>query len=47
MASAWVNHVMNFAKKHKIKYGEALRNAQCKSEYKKTGTTNTKSKKGC
>ena len=36
MASAWVTHVKSFAQKHKIKYGEALKNAQCKSEYHKS-----------
>ena len=33
MASAWVTHVKSFAQKHKMKYGEALKNAQCKSEH--------------
>ena len=28
MASAWVTHVKSFAQKHKIKYNEALKNAQ-------------------
>ena len=35
MASAWVTHVKSFVQKHKIKYGEALKYAQCKSEHHK------------
>jgi hypothetical protein len=34
MASAWVTHVKEFSKK--MKYGEALKNSQCKSEYHKS-----------
>ena len=36
MKSKWVMHVMDFSKKHRIKYNEALKNSQCKSEYHKT-----------
>ena len=36
MKSSWVQHVKAFAQKHKLKYGEALKNAQCKSEYHKS-----------
>ena len=36
MKSSWVAHVMAFSKKHKMKYGDALKNAQCKSEYHKS-----------
>jgi hypothetical protein len=32
--SAWINHVKKFAKKHNIKYGEALGNTECRKEYK-------------
>ena len=30
---SWIQHVKEFSKKHKMKYGEALKNAQCKTEY--------------
>ena len=36
MTSSWVKHVQQWSKKHKMKYGEALKNAQCKSEYHKS-----------
>ena len=36
MASAWVTYVKEFSKKHKMKYGEDLKNSQCKSEYHKS-----------
>ena len=36
MASAWVTHVKEFSKKHKMKYGEALKKSQCKTEYHKS-----------
>jgi hypothetical protein len=36
MKSSWITHVKSFAQKHKIKYGEALKNSQCKSEYHKS-----------
>jgi hypothetical protein len=36
MKSSWIAHVKIFSKKHKIKYGEALKNAQCKSKYHKS-----------
>ena len=35
VASKWVNHVKAFSKKHKMKFSEALKNSQCKSEYHK------------
>ena len=28
--------MLKFSKKHKMKYGEALKNAQCKTEYHKS-----------
>ena len=31
-----IAHVKEFSKKHKMKYGDALKNAQCKSEYHKS-----------
>ena len=34
--SSWVTHVKEWSKKHKMKYGDALKNAQCKSEYHKS-----------
>ena len=32
---SWIAHVKAFAQKHKMKYGDALKNAQCKKEYQK------------
>jgi hypothetical protein len=34
-ASKWIAHVKAFSKKHKIKFGDALKHPQRKSEYKK------------
>ena len=36
MTSKWVTHVQQWSKKHKMKYNEALKNAQCKVEYHKS-----------
>ena len=36
MKGSWVIHVKAFAQKHKMKYGDAWKNAQCKSEYHKS-----------
>ena len=36
MKSKWVMHVLDFSKKHKMKYNECLKNAQCKNEYHKS-----------
>ncbi len=36
MKSSWIAHVKEFSKKHKMKYNEALKNTQCKSEYHKS-----------
>ena len=36
MKSSWVQHVKDFSKKHKMKYVDALKNEQCKSEYHKS-----------
>ena len=33
---SWIQHVKEFSKKHKMKYGEALKHSQCKSEYHKS-----------
>jgi hypothetical protein len=33
--SPWIAHVKAFAKKHKMKYNEALKDPRCKSSYKK------------
>ena len=33
MASAWISHVKAFAVQHKMKYGDALKNPECKSSY--------------
>ena len=34
MVNAWVEHIKAFAKKHKIAYGCALSNDQCRATYK-------------
>ena len=31
----WIEHVKNYSKLHDMKYNEALKNQQCKDEYKK------------
>ena len=36
MKSSWVTHVLQWSEKHKMKYNDALKNAQCKSEYHKS-----------
>jgi len=33
MASQWIEHVKSYAKKHNMKYGECMGNAECKAEY--------------
>ena len=30
----WVNHVKKWAEDHNLKYGQALKNADCRQEYK-------------
>lgn len=35
VVSPWITHVKAFAKKHKMKYNEALKNPKCKETYKK------------
>ena len=34
-ASNWIKHVLNFAKVHKMKYPDALKDPRCKASYKK------------
>lgn len=34
-SSSWIEHVKAYAKKHKIKYPDALKDANCKASYKK------------
>jgi phage-related protein len=34
MANKWVEHVKSYAKKHNLKYNEALKDINCKNEYK-------------
>ncbi len=34
MANPWITHVKSFATKNHMKYGEALANPRCRSEYK-------------
>ena len=36
--SKWVMHCKQFAKDHKMKYGEAMKSAECKASYKKMGS---------
>lgn len=33
MPNKWIQHVKEFADKHKLKYGEALKHPQCKASY--------------
>lgn len=33
--NAWIVHVKSYAKKHGIKYSEALKDPKCKGSYKK------------
>jgi hypothetical protein len=41
MANKWIEHVKEFSKKHNCSYREALRNPECKAEYKKGGSIPT------
>ena len=34
MANSWINHVKEYSKKHKMKYNDCLKNADCKAAYK-------------
>ena len=38
MPNAWITHVKQFASKHKMKYGDALKHPQCKSTYHSKST---------
>ena len=33
--NAWITHVKAYAKKHGMKYSDALKDPKCKSSYKK------------
>ena len=35
---SWVNHVKSWASSHNIKYGQALKSADCRNAYKNKGT---------
>jgi hypothetical protein len=35
MANKWIQHVQAYAKKHGMKYNEAMKSAECKSAYNK------------
>jgi hypothetical protein len=35
MVNAWINHVKAYAKEHNLKYGDALKDHECKATYKK------------
>ena len=35
MANKWIQHVKEYASKHKMSYRDALRDYKCKEEYKK------------
>ena len=37
MVNKWIQHIKDFASKHKISYREALKHPQCKASYKKGG----------
>lgn len=37
MANKWIQHVQAYAKKHGMKYNEAMKSAECKSAYNKKG----------
>ena len=45
MANKWIEHVTAYAKKHGIKYGEAMKAAACKAEYKKGSEKGEKKEK--
>ena len=36
MTNAWITHVKQFASKHHLKYGDALKHPQCKTTYHKS-----------
>ena len=36
---SWVNHVKKWAQDHDIKYGQALKNADCRQAYKSGNTS--------
>lgn len=36
MSSKWVEHVKEFASKKEMKYGEAMRNEECRKSYQET-----------
>lgn len=36
--SKWIEHCRKFAKDHNMKYGEAMKSAECKASYKKMGS---------
>lgn len=36
----WVQHVKDYATKHNMKYGQALKSSECRSAYKKGGNDN-------
>lgn len=40
MANPWIEHVKKYAKNNGLKYTDALKDAKCKSSYKKKETKN-------
>jgi hypothetical protein len=35
----WINHVKQWASQHNCKYGEALKNSECRNNYKNKGSS--------
>ena len=44
MANKWIEHVTAYAKKHGMKYNEAMKAPACKAEYEKGGKKDKKMK---
>ena len=39
----WINHVKHWASEHNCKYGQALKNTECRNAYKNKGNTPSES----
>jgi hypothetical protein len=44
MASAWIDHIRDFAKRNGMTYGCALSDPRCRQEYKKKAVPSTEKK---
>ena len=44
MANKWIEHVQAYAKKHGMKYNEAMKDPKCKEAYKKGSDKGEKKK---